>query len=62
MENKILEFYLKEVQGISDMQTFLKQFKKVIKIKDPVQQYIGMTIFNKDSDLSDTAFLFEFDT
>jgi len=60
--NRILDYYLKEVQGVSDMQQFLQQFDKVVKINDPVQQYVGMTIFNESAKLDNIAFLFEFDT
>ncbi len=57
---KLLEYYLKEVQGISDMQKFLEKYKRVVTIRDPVQQYVGLTVFNEIQD--DIAFIFEFDT
>jgi len=59
----ILEAYLKHIQNDSDMENFLEKFKRKIIIRDPVQQYVGMTIFNSnDENLKNTAFVFEFDT
>ncbi len=57
---KLLEYYLKEVQDISDMQKFLETYKRIITIKDPIQQYVGLSVFNEIQD--DIAFIFEFDT
>ncbi len=60
--SKKLGYYLKEIQGISDMQKFLAKYKRHIVIRDPIQQQLGMTIFNKMSNIDDFAFIFEFDT